>query len=588
MATYLRPGVYVEESLNALAPSVGPNSTTVAAFLGASDRGPSAPTLVTSWSDYASKFGTWNYDTTLNDSVATVENNNLLPMAIKLFFDNGGSSCYVKRVTAGTPAASTRTFLAATATTGSITAIAASAGTVTYSTASTTGLSVGSIVTITGATAVGYNLTAAVVTAVTAGVSFAVASTATGSTSTATWTLQASIASLTAKNAGAWGNNIYVTIVTSAVSSRKDVVIAYPDVNTVVESFTDVTFTDPTDSRYAISFINSRSNYVVAASLATTAQPANTATPQQLVSGSIGTAPTATQIAAAVTSFDTILNSLVLNAPGVFAATDVNVLLTYAESRDDVFVLIDPGYVTSGGATRTPLDVQGQLALALNYQQTSLGAVYFPHVTIADPVSSTTGATKLAHPGGAIAGLIATTDASRGVFKAPAGLGSRLADVVAVTPITNADLDSLNSAAAPVNPIRYVAGSGFVVMGSRTIKPGYVDRYVPVRRTLIYLRKALTDLTEFAIFEPNDAVLWRSLNATVSAFLTNFWSQGGLRGDTPGDAFFIKCDAELNTTAVIDEGKVIIEVGVALQRPAEFVIIKIGQFDGGATVTVTA
>jgi phage tail sheath protein FI len=585
MATYLRPGVYVEESLNALAPSVGPNSTTVAAFLGASDRGPTAPTLVTSWSDYASKYGTWNTDTTLNDSVAEVQKNNLLPIAVKLFFDNGGANCYIKRVTAGTPISSTRTFTAPSATTGSITSITNTGTTVTYLTGSTTGLAVNDVVAITAASTAGFNLSAAVITAISAGVSFTVASTATGTTSTATWTRQAPIFSLSAKNPGAWGNNLFVTITTSAISSRKDIVIAYPDANTVVESFTDVTFTDTTDSRYAVSFINSRSNYVLAVSSATSAQPTNTTTPQQLVTGSIGTAPTAAQIAAGVSSFDTVLNSLVLNAPGVFAANDVNTLLTYAEVRDDVFVIIDPGYSPS---TRTPLDVQAQLALTLSYQQTSLGAVYFPHVTIADPVAATTGATRLAHPGGAIAGLFATTDSSRGVFKAPAGLGSRLADVVATTPLTNAELDSLNSAASPVNPIRYVAGSGFVVMGSRTIKPGYVDRYVPVRRTLIYLRKALTDLTQYAIFEPNDAVLWRSLNATVSAFLTDFWTQGGLRGDAPGDAFFVKCDGELNTLTVIDEGKVIIEVGVALQRPAEFVIIKIGQFDGGATVTVTA
>lgn len=584
MATYLRPGVYVEESLNALAPSVGPNSTTVAAFIGASDRGPLTPTLVTSWSDYASKYGTWNTTTKLNDGVDTITNNNLLPTAVRLFFDNGGANCYIKRVTAGTPLSATRTFTAPSSTTGSVTAIAASSGTVTFSTASTTGLAVGDVVTITGATSVGYNLSSAVITAISAGVSFAVASTATGTTSTATWTRQAPIASITAKNPGQWGNSVFVTIVSSAITSRKDVVVAYPDIETVVETFTDVTFTNPTDARYAINFINSRSNYVVAASIATTAEPSNVSI-QPLVAGSIGTSPTSTDIASAVSSFDTVLNSLVLNAPGVWTNTDVASLLSYAESRDDVFVIIDPGY-TAG--SRTPLNAAGQLALSLTYTPTSLGAVYYPHVTIGDPTVSTSGARLLANPGGAIAGLFATTDSSRGVFKAPAGLSARLADVVAVEPLTNAELDSLNSAAVPVNPIRYIPGSGFVVMGSRTIKAGYVDRYVPVRRTLIYLRKALTDLTQYAVFEPNDAVLWRSLNATVSAFLSDFWTQGGLRGDTPSSAYFVKCDGELNTLSVIDEGKVIIEVGVALQRPAEFVVIKIGQFDGGATVTVTA
>jgi hypothetical protein len=96
MATYLRPGVYIEESLNALAPSVGAASETVAAFIGANSRGPVAPTLVTSWNDYVSNYGSWNGD-------------NKLPIAVKLFFDNGGSACYVKRVTAGSPVAATRT-----------------------------------------------------------------------------------------------------------------------------------------------------------------------------------------------------------------------------------------------------------------------------------------------------------------------------------------------------------------------------------------------------------------------------------------------------------------------------------------------
>lgn len=489
MATYLRPGVYIEESLNALAPSVGSTSNTVAAFIGANNRGPEAVTLVTSWSDYASKYGTWNGD-------------NKLPIAVKLYFDNGGSACYIKRVTAGTPVAASRTL---------------------------------------------------------------------NNSSTA-------IATISAISKGNWGESIYVSVSSSAVSGRKDIRVSYPDAATVVESFTDLTFTDTTDARYAINFINTRSKYIVAASVATTAQPDNTVSPAQLASGDDGDAPTASNLVAAVTDFDTVFNSLVLNVPGVTAAGNVNDLLDYASSREDVFVVIDP---SSG-------DVDTQLTLAESYDDSSFGAVYYPNVTIADPTVTTKGAVRTASPAGAILGLYSTTDSSRGVFKAPAGTGSRLADVVAVQTLTNAELDLMNSATAPVNPIKYVPGSGFVVMGARTLKPGYADRYIPIRRSLIYLRKSLTDITNYAVFEPNDAVLWRSLNATVSAFLTDFWSQGGLRGDTPEEAFFVKCDEELNTLAVIDEGKVIMEIGVALQRPAEFVIIKIGQFDGGATVTVTA
>jgi phage tail sheath protein FI len=215
--------------------------------------------------------------------------------------------------------------------------------------------------------------------------------------------------------------------------------------------------------------------------------------------------------------------------------------------------------------------------------------VYYPQITIPDPtggVGSATGSTKTIGAGAAVVGLYSATDASRGVYKAPAGLQARLAGAVSVAPLTNANLDSLNSAAKPVNAIKYVPGSGIVVMGAKTLKAGYIDKYIPIRRTLIYLRKALKDLTEFAIFEPNDPALWRRLDATVSSFLTNFWSQGGLAGTTPTSAFFVKVDSTNNPQQSIDNGEVNLEIGVALQRPAEFVIIKIGQFDGGTTVTV--
>jgi hypothetical protein len=215
--------VYIEESLNALAPSVGAASETVAAFIGANNRGPSAPTVVTSWNSYVSQYGSWN-------------GNNKLPIAIKLFFDNGGAACYVKRVTAGSPVAATRT-------------LTDGAGT------------------------------------------------------------PVSIATLTAANVGLWGNSIRITVTASAMAGRKDVVVAYPDADTIVESFTDLTFTDTTDSRYGVSFINSRSKYIVAASLSTAAQPANVSS-QALASGADGTAPTAANLSAATSSFDVVTNGM--------------------------------------------------------------------------------------------------------------------------------------------------------------------------------------------------------------------------------------------------------------------------------------
>ena len=493
--TYLRPGVYVEETLNPIAPVVGPDSDTVAAFIGSATKGPITPTLVTSWTQYTSLYGSWGADNTLST-------------AVYLFFANGGSRAYVTRVVDSGALVATRTFADRDET-------------------------------------------------------------------------PASTLTVTSINPGAWGNNISISIQNSTLADHFDLVVFYGGVlaGNVVERYTDLNMTS-TSARYAVTLVNAGSSYIRladAGSLATGGDrnPAVAST-QPLASGSDGSALTESDLVNAVTQLDLVTNSLLLNVPGVTSSTAVNALISYAEGRDDVFVVVDAINDTAAN----------QITRAAEYTASSLAAVYYPNLTIPNPVASSSGATVTAYSGGAIVGQIVTTDSSRGVFKAPAGLTTRLAGVVSVTKLTNAELDSLNSATAPVNAIRYVPGSGIVVMGARTLKAGYVDRYVPVRRTLIYLRKSLTDLTEFAIFEPNDSALWRKITNTVSAFLTDFWQQGGLRGDIPADAFFVKCDAQTNPLAKVDNGEVNLEVGVALQRPAEFVIIKIGQYDGGATVTV--
>lgn len=497
---FQRPGVYVQETLNPIQSTVGPNSESIGAFIGANDRGPVVPTLVTSWSAYTAQYGTWN-DTT---DGAT----NDLPLALYMFFANGGRQAYVQRVLGAGATTSSRTF--------------------------------------------------------------------TDRAATPLSTLR-----LFAHDQGKWGNSINVSIKDSVIANRFDVIIYYGG-NTdayIVERFVDLTMTS-TDARYAVNVINQGSKWVTAQDL-NSASAANTKNPsvvtnQPLTSGTNGAAVSSITDYSA---FDTVLQSVVLNVPGRTDATTINAAIAYAAAREDVFVVID-GIETS---------VTSIINKAATYTPSSYAAVYYPPLTISDPtvgVGGATGSTVGVGAGAAVIGLYASTDASRGIWKAPAGLQARLGGVVSVPKLTNAELDSLNSAAAAVNAIKFVPGSGIVVMGSRTLKLGYVDKYVPVRRTLIYLRKSLKDLTEFAIFEPNDPALWRRINATVGSFLTGFWSNGGLAGDSPSEAFFVKCDAENNPQSSIDNGEVHIEVGVALQRPAEFVVIKIGQFDGGTTVTV--
>ena len=494
---YLRPGVYVQETLNPVAPLVGAASDTVAAFIGANDRGPTTPTLIASWSDYTTQFGTWN---------TTASNN--LALGVYMYFANGGSRAYVSRVIAGSPAAATRTF--------------------------------------------------------------------TDRAGTPLNTLR-----LSAKNVGTWGNNLNVSISDALTAGKFDLTVYYNGTtdSAIVEQFTDLSMTT-TDARFAPTVINAASTYVAATDLvsATTGANKNPAvvTNTSLASGANGsTVSTITTYS----GFDTIQESLTLNVPGFTDATTVNAAISYAVGRGDVFVVID-------GVNDTAAN---QITLAASYTASSQAAVYYPQLTIADPtlgVSGATGSTKTIGAGAAVVGLYVATDSARGVFKAPAGLTARLAGAVSVPSLTNTELDNLNSASAAVNAIKFVSGSGIVVMGARTLKSGFIDKYVPVRRTLIYLRKSLTDLSQFALFEPNDPALWRRLNSTLSSFLTGFWSQGGLVGGTPNQAYYVKVDATNNPQQSVDNGYCNIEVGVALQRPAEFIVIKIGQFNGSTTVTV--
>lgn len=580
MATYSRPGVYVQETLNPIAPIVGASSATVASFVGAADKGPTTPTLISSWSQYITLFGGWN----------TIANNNL-PLAVYMYFSNGGNQAYILRVPGSGAAAATRTLsdqagspvttLSLTAAnvgswgnglnvtvspsavgvaTALVTAASATGGVVTYT--ANNSFTAGQVVSITGLSTTAFNLTNVVIASATA-TQFTVSNAATGTAVT--------LANGTASTQATYFNLAVYSGGTTASS--------------LVEQWPNLTMKS-TDPRYAVNVINQNSKYLTAVDLgSSSASPLNnpaSVTNQSLSTGSDGSAVTGSTIVSyafgSPSPLDVVKNSLVINVAGYTDAATVNSAISYAVTRQDGFVVID-------GINDTAAN---QLTLAASYTATSFAAVYYPQITIADPTvgaGAPAGATKTIGAGGAVAGLYASTDASRGVFKAPAGLNARLAGAVAVTPLSNADLDSLNSANAAVNAIRYIPGAGIVVFGSRTLQAGFVTQYVPVRRSLIYIEKALTDLTRFAIFEPNDSRLWARLDATVSNFLNTFWAQGGLAGTNSANAYFVKCDADNNPQSSIDNGYVNIQVGVALQRPAEFVVINIGQFDGGTTIT---
>lgn len=183
------------------------------------------------------------------------------------------------------------------------------------------------------------------------------------------------------------------------------------------------------------------------------------------------------------------------------------------------------------------------------------------------------------YPGAAIAGVFAATDRNRGVWKAPANVSLTGVVKPAVT-ITHEDQEDLNipndGQGKSVNAIRSFTGKGILVWGARTLAGNDNEwRYVPVRRLFIFVEESIKKATEFVVFEPNDANTWLRVKTMIQNFLTNLWKDGALAGATPDDAFFVNVGLnETMTPQDILEGKLIIEIGMAAVRPAEFIILK--------------
>lgn len=200
-------------------------------------------------------------------------------------------------------------------------------------------------------------------------------------------------------------------------------------------------------------------------------------------------------------------------------------------------------------------------------------AFYFPWIQVFDPVS---GGAIYTPPSGHVAGIYARVDTERGVHKAPAN-EAVLGALDLKYRISKAQQDGLNPQG--VNCIRNLNGN-INVWGARTVGgDANADlKYINVRRTLLFLRESIDEGTQFVVFEPNTPALWQKITRNVSAFLTNVWRSGALFGTTPQEAFFVKCDAETNPPELREVGQVVTEIGVAIVRPAEFVIFRISQF----------
>jgi phage tail sheath protein FI len=388
---------------------------------------------------------------------------------------------------------------------------------------------------------------------------------------------------ITANNLGEDSNNLRVQITASTTANYYDLTVYKETVagtgsnvtnDLVLERYTNVVFNNANSSDFVETVINNQSDYIKVFVSDITGTPSAAVLP--LIGGSDGTDPADADFNGAISQLSSLNRPLVVFLPGllesigaVSAAGVYNSCIAWAED--------EMGFVIT--ETADSLSVSDALAYAGTISDSSQAAAYFPHYFISDPLGRSPQSIRKVGPAGAIAGLFLSTDRQYGPFKAPAGTRASLSGALALeTAFTSTELDSLNSSASPLNAIRNLPGAGIVVMGARTLKQdGTANKYVNMRRSLIYIKKQLNDLTTFALFENNDEVLWARIRASVAVFLGEYRNQGGLRGATEDAAFYVKVDAENNSTSTIQLGEVHIEVGVALQYPAEFVVINLSQ-----------
>lgn len=290
----------------------------------------------------------------------------------------------------------------------------------------------------------------------------------------------------------------------------------------------------------------------------------------------------------------------IVAAPGYTDPASQDALLSHCEKLRDRFAVLDapvldtcasilqltqvaqvgpePSKVVLADGDLPAPATAGKGGLRARASDGGYGAVYFPQLRVRNALNSTQMVET--PPSGYIAGIYARSDVERGVHKAPANEIVRGA-LGLTYQVTQQEQESLNPNG--VNCIRFFLNEGIRVWGARTVAASSSEwRYVPVRRLFNMIEESIGNATRWVVFEPNDVSLWKRIIRDVRAFLMRLWRQGALMGRTPEQAFFVKCDDETNPPEVVDAGQVVILIGIAPVKPAEFVIFRIGQGVAGS------
>jgi phage tail sheath protein FI len=519
------PGVYIEEIPSAVHTITGV-ATSIAAFAGWAAQGPvDEAVLVLSFSDFQNQFG-------------GLDSRSYLGYAVNQFFANGGQQAFIIRVIWDgtlTPAAATTPTAAATS----------------------------------GAT-VGGTLV------------------------------------LFARNPGAWGDSLRITV--TVTGSRFSIQVGrVVNSNTIVlETFVNLSAT-ATDPRFAVRVIDNDSQLITFADPSTGVAPATISGTPSAASGTVftggadgsvltpqdgfsagadgnfeialGANPATASPDRGIPLLDRVDIFNLLCVPGETDAPTISLLQAYCAGKRAFYIVDAPQNATiSGLASSGPA---GSTAGSITATNSENSAYYFPWIQAPDPLFGNR--IHLFPPSGSVAGIYAATDASRGVWKAPAGIDAGLTGVSGLQfVLTDPENGQLNVQA--INCLRQFKIYGDVVWGARTLQgsdqTGSEWKYIPIRRLALYIESSLYDGTQWVVFEPNDETLWGQIRLNVGAFMQGLFLQGAFQGTTPQQAFFVKCDAENNPQSSINLGIVNILVGFAPLFPAEFVVIQIQQLAG--------
>jgi phage tail sheath protein FI len=571
---YLAPGVYVEET-SFRAPSIEGVGTSTAAFVGPTLTGPisGTPELLTSFGDFANIYG--GYDNlAIAGNTADPKNLNYLALSVKAFFDNGGSRLYVSRVFTKKGDADTGTAATAAASDDHLVVQSRYPGTggngsVTVSLVAARTQAVGNLPPGTVLAQVPDGGGAP--TIYTNGTTGAFKSGATPLPTPLPAKLYALTMSVTAHTASG-ANAVYEGLGFDPAHPRYIGAVLGPVPPRRIDAL---------ENQFAfVPGKNLNPSTLITEIFGALADPANTASKVYVLSGGDdGGEPSAQDYDDALVRLQALEDIAIVCAPGaaIFSSADaVAAKLIAHVSRQRAYrvAILDtpPNFIAS------------QVEDVRSKMDSSYAALYTPWIVAANPLArpgTSAPAEVTVPPSGFMAGIYARNDQEHGVAKAPANevvLGALRFE----RDINFAEQGVLNPLG--INCLRFFSGRGYRVWGARTASSDSEFKYINVRRYLIYLEHSIDRSSQWAVFENNGPALWARVRESVDAFLYNEFREGNLLGTTPAEAYFVRCDRSTMTQNDLDNGRLICLIGVALLKPAEFVIFRIGQKTADARV----